>query len=87
MPQTIDWSPVERALDLLILPDFIQHVPPLYEVQVKWVQPEVDAHVWAQSGPATCWLDKSLFLKSHAKAQVVSVGWPDCQSIWEFESI
>ena len=87
MPQTIDWSPVEIALDWLILPDFIQQVPPLYEVQVKWVQPEVDAHVWAQLEEVDFWLLKSLPLKSHAIAQVIPVDWSDCQFIWGFEPI
>lgn len=52
---------------------FIQHVPELYVVQAKWVQPETAAHVPEQRWPGT-WRDPmSLPAKSQFKAQYASV--------------
>jgi hypothetical protein len=51
MPQITESSPFEKASDLETDPDFIQQVPPFQLDHVKWVQPEVAAHLPPQSSP------------------------------------
>ena len=75
IPHTAPCPFKSTAFDCATFPCFIQHVPPLYFVHVKWVQPLVREHKGPQFSPVDWALAKFCPPgKSQSAAQ-----FPDCQ--------